>query len=88
MQNDIDAIRGKVRAYILENLLFTNDASQLEDDASLLERGIIDSTGVLEIVMFLEEEFGIKVRDSDMLPENFDKVDSIARFVARSASGA
>jgi acyl carrier protein len=88
MQNDIDAIRGKVRAYILENLLFTNDASQLEDDASLLERGIIDSTGVLEIVMFLEEEFGIKVRDSDMLPENFDKVDSIARFVARSAAGA
>ena len=88
MQNDIDAIRGKVRAYILENLLFTNDASQLDDDASLLERGIIDSTGVLEIVMFLEEQFGIKVKDSDMLPENFDMVDSIARFVSRSVAAA
>jgi acyl carrier protein len=88
MQNDIDAIRGKVRAYILENLLFTNDASQLDDDASLLERGIIVSTGVLEIVMFLEEQFGIKVKDSDMLPENFDKVDSIARFVSRSVAAA
>ncbi len=88
MQNDIAGIRAKVRAYILENLLFTSDASQLDDDASLLERGIIDSTGVLEIVMFLEEQFGIKVRDSDMLPENFDKVDSIARFVARSTGNA
>ena len=84
MQQDIGTIRDKVRAYILENLLFTTDASQLDDNASLLERGIIDSTGVLEIVMFLEEQFGIKVKDSDMLPENFDKVDSIARFVARS----
>lgn len=88
MQNDIDGIRGKVRAYILENLLFTSDASQLDDDASLLERGIIDSTGVLEIVMFLEEEFGIKVKDGDMLPENFDKVESIARFVGRSMGTA
>jgi acyl carrier protein len=88
MQKDIGTIRDKVRAYILENLLFTTDASQLDDNASLLERGIIDSTGVLEIVMFLEGEFGIKVKDSDMLPENFDKVDSIARFVGRSMGGA
>ena len=88
MQNDIAGIRERIRAYILENLLFTTDASQLDDEASLLERGIIDSTGVLEIVMFLEETFGIKVRDSDMLPENFDKVDSIARFVARSMAAA
>jgi acyl carrier protein len=83
MSIDVSEIRDKVRGYILENLLFTDDASQLPDDVSLLERGIIDSTGVLEIVMFLEETFGIKVKDSDMLPENFDKVDSIARFVVR-----
>jgi len=76
-------IRAKVRSYILQNLLFTDDASQLPDGVSLLDRGIIDSTGVLEIVMYLEETFGIKVKDADMLPENFDSVDSIARFVER-----
>jgi acyl carrier protein len=84
MPSDLSTIRDKVRGYILQNLLFTDDASQLPDDVSLLERGIIDSTGVLEIVMYLEETFGIKVKDSDMLPENFDRVDSIARFVART----
>ncbi|HKE49016.1 MAG TPA: acyl carrier protein [Rhodanobacteraceae bacterium] len=84
MPSDLGHIRDKVRGYILQNLLFTDDASQLPDDVSLLERGIIDSTGVLEIVMYLEETFGIKVKDSDMLPENFDRVDSIARFVART----
>jgi acyl carrier protein len=88
MPSDLSHIRDQVRGYILQNLLFTDDASQLPDDVSLLERGIIDSTGVLEIVMFLEETFGIKVKDSDMLPENFDKVDSIARFVARTMDGA
>ena len=87
MPSDLSHIRDQVRGYILQNLLFTDDASQLPDDVSLLERGIIDSTGVLEIVMFLEETFRIKVKDSDMLPENFDKVDSIARFVARTVDG-
>ena len=87
MPSDLSTIRDKVRGYILQNLLFTDDASQLPDDVSLLERGIIDSTGVLEIVMYLEETFGIKVKDSDMLPENFDRVDSIARFVSRTMDG-
>lgn len=88
MPSDLSPIRDQVRGYILQNLLFTDDASQLPDDVSLLERGIIDSTGVLEIVMFLEETYGIKVKDSDMLPENFDKVDNIARFVARTVDRA
>ena len=87
MPTDIGQVRARIRGYILENLLFTDDASQLPDDASLLDRGIIDSTGVLEIVLFLEEQFGIKVKDSDMLPENFDTVDRMAQFVVR-LSGA
>ena len=87
MPTDIGQVRAKIRGYILENLLFTDDPSQLPDDASLLDRGIIDSTGVLEIVLFLEEQFGIKVKDSDMLPENFDTVDRMAQFVVR-LSGA
>ena len=87
MPTDIGQVRARIRGYILENLLFTDDPSQLPDDASLLDRGIIDSTGVLEIVLFLEEEFGIKVKDADMLPENFDTVDRMAQFVVR-LSGA
>ena len=82
MSGDSEAIRDAVRGYILENLMFSSDASQLPDDVSLLDRGIIDSTGVLEIVMFLEEEFGSRSHDSDMLPENFDSVGNIVAFVA------
>ena len=83
MPTDIGQVRARIRGYILENLLFTDDPSQLPDDASLLDRGIIDSTGVLEIVLFLESEFGVKVQDSQMLPENFDSVNNIVNFVQR-----
>lgn len=78
--------RRRVRQYILENLMFSDDPSQLPDDVSLLDRGIIDSTGVLEVVMFIEESFGVKVHDGDLLPENFDSVARIADFVARLRS--
>ncbi|MEO7013975.1 MAG: acyl carrier protein [Dokdonella sp.] len=77
------SIEAKIRHYILENLMFTDDGSRLPNDASLLDRGVIDSTGVLEIVMFLEEEFAIKIRDSEMLPENFDSVNNLVAFVQR-----
>jgi acyl carrier protein len=83
MSNDAMAIETKVRDYILENLLFTSDAAELPNDASLLERGVIDSTGVLEIILFLEGEFGIQVKASEMLPENFDSVNNMVRFVSR-----
>jgi acyl carrier protein len=88
MSSEQESIERKVRAYIKENLLFTDDDAALPNDASLLERGIIDSTGVLEIVLFLEETFGVKIADADMLPENFDSVNSIVRFVGRLTDGA
>ena len=81
--NETIEIESRIRAYILENLLFSNDGSELPNDASLLDRGIIDSTGVLEIVLFLEGEFGITIKASEMLPENFDSVDNMVRFVQR-----
>jgi acyl carrier protein len=80
-------IEAKVRSYILENLMFSSNGADLANDVSLLDRGILDSTGVLEIVLFLEEEFGIKVKDNQMLPENFDSVDNIVRFVGRLQAG-
>lgn len=86
MASDASAIETKIRGYILENLLFSNDGAELPNDASLLERGIIDSTGVLEIVLFLEGEFGIAIKASEMLPENFDTVNNMVRFVQRLQS--
>ena len=88
MSNDPSTIRTAVRGYILENLMFSSNAADLPDDASLLDRGIIDSTGVLELVMFIEERFHIKVKDSDMLPQNFDTVDHLTRFVGSLTSAS
>lgn len=73
----------KLRRYILETYLFTTDENALGNDDSFLDKGIIDSTGVLELVMFLEEQFGIKVEDSELLPENLDSVNRLARFIER-----
>ncbi|HEY75935.1 MAG TPA: acyl carrier protein [Thermoflexia bacterium] len=72
-----------IRRYILENFLFTDDESTLRDDASFLEEGIVDSTGVLELVMFVEETFGITVEDEEILPENFDSVEKLAGYIRR-----
>ena len=83
MQDDASLIKQKVRGYILENYLFTDDQSQLADETSFLERGIIDSTGIMEVIAFLKEEFGIEVEDEEMVPENLDSVNNIAAYVLR-----
>ena len=74
------SIETQIRAYIAENFLF-GDADQLAVTDSFLDKGIIDSTGILEIIMFLEEQFGIKVADSEMLPENLDSIGNIVQFI-------
>lgn len=81
-------VKTRVRDYILENLLFSSNPDELPDDASLLDRGIIDSTGVLEVVMFLEETFAMQVKASEMLPQNFDSVNAIVAFVERKQQDA
>ena len=70
-----------IRNYILENFLFTADNGQLQDGTSFLEEGIVDSTGVLELVMFVEETFGITVKDEEIVPENFDSIERLAGYV-------
>ena len=82
------SVNQQVRNYILENYLFTDDQSELSDNDSFLEKGILDSTGILEVIYFIEEEFGIKVQDEEMVPENLDSVDRIVAFVDRKASAA
>ena len=77
------AVENKIRDYVLENYLFTDDQSALANDASFLDEGIIDSTGILEVIAFLEEEFEIVVEDDEMVPENLDSVNNLVAFVAR-----
>jgi acyl carrier protein len=76
------AFHEQIKAFIINNFLF-GDAGELTDATSLLDAGIIDSTGILEIVQFVEETFKIIIDDEELLPENLDSVDSIATFVAR-----
>jgi acyl carrier protein len=75
--------REKLKNYILENYLFTDDQSALNDSDSFMEQGIIDSTGIMEVVFFLEEEFDIQVQDEEMIPENLDSIDNLVAFVEK-----
>jgi len=75
------SIKTLIRGYILENFLFTDGNGRLKDGTSFLEEGIVDSTGVLELVMFVEETFGIVVEDEEIVPENFDSVERLAFYV-------
>ncbi len=72
----------RVKDFVVSNLLF-GAAGDLKDNMSFLESGTIDSTGVLEIIMFLEETYGIKVEPEDMVPENLDSIDRISEFLTR-----
>ena len=79
-------IKEKVKTFIRESFLFDSTA-QIEDGDSLLEKGIIDSTGVLELILYLEEEFGIKIEDEEVIPENLDSVANIENLIM-SKNGA
>jgi len=80
-------IEAVVRRYVVENFLFGEDR-ELENDASFLDSGIVDSTGVLELVGFVEETFGIAVEDDEIVPENLDSVASLAAYVRRKKNEA
>jgi len=74
-------VEEKIRSFILENYLFTDEQSALSNSDSFMETGIIDSTGILEVIYFLEEELDVIVDDEEMIPENLDSVDNIVAFV-------
>ncbi|MCW5695458.1 MAG: acyl carrier protein [Bauldia sp.] len=80
-------IKAQIRAFIADNFLYRDDRETVADDESLLDAGLIDSTGVLELVAFLEGTFGVAMADADIVPENLDSIDAIARYVDR-AGGA
>jgi len=74
-------IQEQIRYYIVENFLFGSNG--LDDKDSFLEHGVVDSTGVLELLLFAEETFGITVDDQEILPENFDSISNLAGYVTR-----
>jgi len=75
-------LKQKIRAFIVENFLFGNDDG-LKDDSSFLDEGIIDSTGILELVSFLEEEFNIAVEDEELIPENLDSIVNVTAYLEK-----
>jgi len=83
-----ESLLERIQMFILENYLFTSDTGALGVDDSLLGRGIVDSTGMLEIIMFIEEQLGVTVMDEEMVPENLDSVSRIAAFVESKRKAA
>ena len=75
-------LHNTVRQFIIDNFLFGSDDG-LEDATSFLESGIIDSTGVLELVGFLEEQFEMSVEDEELIPENLDSINNVVAYVQR-----
>lgn len=76
----------KIRAFIFEHFLFDAAEEALRNDTSFLEQGVIDSTGILELVDWLEEAFGISVEDEELVPENLDSVNLLAAYIDRKTA--
>lgn len=77
----------KIRRYLLENFLFSTDDAALGDGDSLIRGGILDSTGIHELVLFIEEEFGIAIAPEEMTPANFDSIQAVDHFVSGKRAG-
>lgn len=78
---ETELIKSRIRAFVTSNFQF--DGHVVDDTASLMSEGILDSTGVLEMVLFVEEHFGVPVAEDEVLPENFDSIDALTAFVER-----
>ncbi|HEV7914924.1 MAG TPA: acyl carrier protein [Albitalea sp.] len=87
MKNE-QQLRSEIRQFVLNELLMGDASSMLKDEESFLETGTIDSTGVLEVVMFLEQSFEMKVHDRELMPENLDSVNRLVQFVIRKKHAA
>lgn len=81
-------LRASLRSYVLENHLFTDDESRLKDADSFLETGILDSTGIMELILFIEESQNLKVTDDEMVPENLDSIDNLVAYIEHKQAAA
>lgn len=76
-------IRERIKTFVSYNFLHSDNGIELEDSQSFMESGIIDSTGVLELVSFLEETFNLHINDDELLPENFDSIQSLTLYIQK-----
>ena len=74
-------IEEELKNFILENFIIDENPSQLDKNQSFLESGIIDSTGILELVSFIEEHYKITVEDEDLIPDNLDSLNNVVNFI-------
>ncbi len=81
----MDPITTQVKSFIVDNFLFGQGGDNITVDASLMDNGIVDSTGVLELVAFLEETWSIEVEDEELVPENLDTLGNLTRFIQRKS---
>ena len=75
-------IKTKVKTFIKDNFLLGSEQTTVQDDDSFLEKGIIDSTGVLELVSFIEEAFGFRVEDEELIPDNLDSLNKLTSYIS------
>jgi acyl carrier protein len=76
-------VQKEIRKFIIENFLFGDEAAAPRAEQSLVESGLVDSTGVLDVAAFLDKHFGVIVEDDELVAENFDSIQSISHFVVR-----
>ncbi len=92
MNNNLDYDEKKIvdiiRKFIINNFILSNHKENIDTNKSLYENRIVDSTGVLEIVDFLEETFGIKIEDAELIPDNLDSIKKMSEFVQRKIDNA
>lgn len=84
--NSLEAISKRIREFLFLNFLFGYQEDDLDDDASFLEFGLLDSTGILELIAFIEEEFEIDIDDTEIIPENMDSINKVSHFVSKRLS--
>lgn len=84
--NEVE-VQQAVQRFIVENFLFGDESAAPQNDQQLVQSGLVDSTGILEIVSFLEGKFGIQTADEELAAENFGSIASIARFVLKKKNG-
>lgn len=84
----MENVQGRIAEFVLDNLLFGDETRMPAGGQSLLDSGVIDSTGILELIEFLETEFGVHVEDDETVPENLDGIDRIAAYVERKQAAS
>jgi acyl carrier protein len=84
----MEQIRRELRQFVISNFLLAEDDGGLADDASFVEQGIVDSTGVLELVSFLERRYAITLDDAELVPDNLDSIQNLTAFLERKLQAA